>query len=153
MGAGYMHGAALPGQGKAAGVSRSAFQELCHLEQGLCFLFRQDTDAFQKLPLKSGRVHHFGISIQKFGERSAEAGEELLQYVDGGLVLAPLNLVDVVFGHIGFFGKTVYAEPFAGPQLSETVWNINHGCHPFLPMQISGIGNLLEPGSRPAACR
>ena len=144
-----MYGAALPGQEKPAMAGWLVFQEFCHLEQGLCFLFRQDTDAFQKLPLKIGGVHDFAIPIQKFGERGAEAGEQFLQDVDGRLVFAPLNLVDIIFGHIGFFGKTVYAESFVAPQLLETVWNVNHGCHPFLSIEICSIGNLLETDSRP----
>ena len=133
-----------PGKKQFVMAKRSVFQEFCHLEQGLCFLFRQDTDAFQKLPLKIGGVHDFAIPIQKFGERGAEAGEQFLQDVDGRLVFAPLNLVDIIFGHIGFFGKTVYAESFVAPQLLETVWNVNNGCHPFLSVEICSIGNLPE---------
>lgn len=110
-----MYGAALPGKRQFVMAGWLVFQEFCHLEQGLCFLFRQDTDAFQKFPLKIGGVDHFGIPIQKFRERGAEAGEQFLQDVDGGLVFAPFNLVDIIFGHIGFFGKTVYAESFVGP--------------------------------------
>jgi len=31
----------------------------------------------------------------------------------------------------------------------ETVWNVDHGCHPFLSIEICSIGNLLETDSRP----
>ena len=92
-----MYGAALPGQEKPVMAGWLVFQEFCHLEQGLCFLFRQDTDAFQKLPLKIGGVHDFAIPIQKFGERDAEAGEQFLQDVNGGLVFASFNLVGYNF--------------------------------------------------------
>ena len=138
-----------PGKKQFVMTKRSVFQEFCHLEQGLCFLFWQDTGVFQKFPFKNGGIHRFGILIQKFGERDAEAGEQFLQDVNGGLVFASFNLVDIIFGHIGFFGKTVYAESFVAPQLLETVWNVDHGCHPFLSIEICSIGNLLETDSRP----
>ena len=110
-----MYGAALPGQEKPAMAGWLVFRSFAIWSRACAFSSGRTRTLSRSSRSKSEGYMTFAIPIQKFGERGAEAGEQFLQDVDGRLVFAPLNLVDIIFGHIGFFGKTVYAEPSVSP--------------------------------------
>ena len=67
------------------------------MQDGGSFFRRQRAYTFDQFPFKIGRVHDFRAFIQKFGKRNAKACEQLFQNINGRLIFAPFDFMDVIF--------------------------------------------------------
>ena len=56
--------------------------QLCNMEHGSRFFFRQHPDMFNQFPLKIRGIHNPGILIQKFRQGDTEAGKQLFQNIN-----------------------------------------------------------------------